>query len=84
MFKIDFVYNRETLYVNVEGILNKKNIIKIKERLYNILNKYSIVNIVLDVKKTNILDEIAFYNFLDDYDCKYDGSLKLIEMAQVS
>ena len=84
MFKIDFVYNRDTLYINVEGILNKKNIIKVKDRLYSILNKYSISNIVLDVKKTNILDEISFYNFLDDYDCKYYGSLKLIELSQVS
>jgi len=80
MFKIDFVYNRETLYINVEGILNKKNINKIKERLYNILNKYSMDNIILDVKKTNILDEIAFYDFLDDYDYKYDGSLKVVEV----
>lgn len=80
MFKMDFVYSRETLYITVEGILNKKNIERIENRLYDILSKYSILNIVLDVKKTNILDEIAFYSFLDDYDYKYDGSLKVVEV----
>ena len=79
MFNIDIVYNRETLYILVEGNLNKKNIIKLKERLYNIVKTYNILNIVLDIKKTTILDELEFYNFLDDYDMKYDGKLKVVE-----
>jgi len=65
----------------VEGNLNKKNISKLKERLYNIVKTYNILNIILDVKKTNIMDELAFYNFLDDYDMKYDGKLKVVESA---
>ena len=81
MFNIDIVYNRETLYILVEGNLNKKNISKLKERLYNIVKTYNILNIILDVKKTNIMDEVAFYNFLDDYDMKYDGKLKVVESA---
>ena len=81
MFNVDIVYNRETLYILVEGNLNKKNISKLKERLYNIVKTYNILNIILDVKKTNIMDELAFYNFLDDYDMKYDGKLKVVESA---
>ncbi len=81
MFNIDIIYNRETLYILVEGNLNKKNISKLKERLYNIVKTYNILNIILDVKKTNIMDELAFYNFLDDYDMKYDGKLKVVESA---
>lgn len=81
MFNIDIIYNRETLYILVEGNLNKKNISKLKERLYNIVKTYNILNIILDVKKTNIMDEVAFYNFLDDYDMKYDGKLKVVESA---
>lgn len=79
MFNIDIIYNRSTLYILVEGNLNKKNIFKLKDRLYSIVKSYNILNIVLDVKKTNILDEIAFYDFLDDYDMKYEGSLKVLE-----
>lgn len=79
MFNMDIIYNRSTLYILVEGNLNKKNIFKMKDRLYNIVKTYNILNIVLDVKKTNILDEIAFYDFLDDYDLKYDGQLKVLE-----
>ncbi len=81
MFNVDIIYNRETLYILVEGNLNKKNISKLKERLYNIVKTYNILNIILDVKKTNIMDEVAFYNFLDDYDMKYDGKLKVVESA---
>ena len=81
MFNVDMIYNRATLYILVEGNLNKKNIFKLKERLYNIVKTYNILNIVLDVKKTNILDEIAFYDFLDDYDMKYEGKLKVLEAA---
>ena len=54
MFNVDIIYNRATLYILVEGNLNKKNIFKLKERLYNIVKTYNILNIVLDVKKTNI------------------------------
>ena len=81
MFNVDIIYNREKFYILVEGNLNKKNICKLKDRLYNIVRTYNILNIVLDVKKTNILDEIAFYDFLDDYDMKYDGKLKVVEPA---
>ena len=81
MFNVDIIYNRATLYILVEGNLNKKNIFKLKERLYNIVKTYNILNIVLDVKKTNILDEIAFYDFLDDYDMKYECKLKVLEAA---
>ena len=81
MFNVDIIYNRETLYILVEGNLNKKNISKLKERLYNIVKTYNILNIILDVKKTNIMDELAFYNFLDDYDMKYDGKIKVVESA---
>lgn len=79
MFNVDIIYREATLYILVEGNLNKKNIFKLKERLYNIVKSYNILNIVLDVKKTNIQDEIAFYDFLDDYDMKYDGTLKVVE-----
>lgn len=79
MFNLDIIYNRDTLYILVEGNLNKKNIIKLRSRLYDIIKSYNILNIVLDVKKTNIMDEIEFYNFLDDYDMKYEGKLKVVE-----
>lgn len=79
MFNMDIIYNRSTLYILVEGNLNKKNIFKLKNRLYNIIRSYNMPNIVLDVKKTNILDEIAFYDFLDEYDMKYEGALKVLE-----
>ncbi len=79
MFNVDIIYNRDTLYILVEGNLNKKNIIKLRSRLYDIIKSYNILNIVLDVKKTNIMDEIEFYNFLDDYDMKYEGKLKVVE-----
>ena len=49
--------------------------------IYNIVKTYNILNIILVVKKTNIMDEVAFYNFLDDYDMKYDGKLKVVESA---
>ena len=66
MFNVDIIYNRETLYILVEGNLNKKNICKLKDRLYNIVRTYNILNIVLDVKKTNIFVELdlGFFRLL--------------------
>lgn len=75
MFREYIEYSKNTLFINIEGLVNKNNINDLKRKLYNIISEYSISDIVIDISKTNDIDKEAFYDFLDDYDIKYGGNL---------
>ncbi len=79
MFKTDMEYSRDTLYVNLEGIVNKKNIQILKKKLYYILDEYNILDIVINIHNTRMIDKDEFYELLDDYDIKYGGNLEVVE-----
>ncbi len=79
MFKTDIEYSRDTLYVNLEGIVNKKNIQILKKKLYCILDEYNILDIVINIQNTRMIDKDEFYELLDDYDIKYGGNLEVVE-----
>ncbi len=79
MFKTDIEYSRDTLYVNLEGIVNKKNIQILKKKLYYILDEYNILDIVINIQNTRMIDKDEFYELLDDYDIKYGGNLEVVE-----
>lgn len=79
MFKTEIEYSRDTLYINLEGMVNKKNIQVLKRKLYHILDEYAIMDIVIDIKNTRLLDKDAFYELLDDYDIQYGGNLEVME-----
>ena len=72
-------YSRDTLYVNLEGIVNKKNIQILKKKLYYILDEYNILDIVINIHNTRMIDKDEFYELLDDYDIKYGGNLEVVE-----
>lgn len=79
MFKTEIEFSKNTLYVSVKGMANKKNIIELKRKLYYILNEYGIADIVIDIKDVAFLDKETFYDMLDDYDIKYGGNLSVVE-----
>ena len=79
MCKTEIEYRNRTLYINLEGIVNKSNIKELRRKLYYIISEYQISDIVLNIKDTQTLDKDAFYGFLDEYDMKYGGNLEVIE-----
>lgn len=79
MFKTDIEFSKNTLYINLEGVVNKDNLGKLKKRMYYIIEEYNIFDIVIDIKKISNIDSDAFYAFLDEYDIKYGGNLVVME-----
>ncbi len=79
MFKTEMEFSRNTLYVNLEGNINKDNIMKLKRKIYYIIDEYNVFDIVINVKNGEYIDTDAFYNFLDEYDIKYGGNLIVVE-----
>lgn len=79
MFKTEIEFSKNTLYVNVRGILNHQNIAEMRRKLYYIINEYGIEDIVIDLKNIVSMDKDAFYRFLDDYDIHYGGNLMVVE-----
>lgn len=79
MVKMDFMYTKSTLFITLNGIINKKNISTLKRKMYYIVDEYEIDNIVIDIKNIHTMDYDAFYDFLDNYDIKYQGHLEVVE-----
>ena len=75
MSKTEFIYHNQTLFVNLNGEYNSKNISILKRKLYSIIDQYGINDIVIDRKQITQFDKNAFYDMLDDYDIKYGGNL---------
>ena len=79
MMNLEIEYHKNTLYIELSGKCNKKEIRKLKHKLYYILKEYGGLDIVIDIGKVDVLDEAAFYDFLDDYDLNYGGNLKVLQ-----
>ena len=79
MENIEMTFSKNTLYIDILGVINKKIVKKIKQKLYCIVDEYEIEKVIVNVKNSNILDPENFYDFLDEYDIKYNSKLVLIE-----
>lgn len=77
--KTEIIYSKNTLFITLEGMLLKKQILTLKRKIYYILNEYGVEDIVIDLKQINQIDKEAFYEFLDEYDIKYGGNLEVVE-----
>ncbi len=79
MFKTDIEFTKNTLFIDIEGPINRKNILKLKRKLYYISTEYNIGDIILDVHKSSNIDEEALYNFLDEYEQTYGGNISIMD-----
>lgn len=75
----NIIYNSNTLFVNVEGNLNKKNIRSLKKKVFSIVSDYDVSNMILDLKKVDIIDRESLGCFMDEYDSIYGGNMNIIE-----
>lgn len=69
------IYTNETLYVNIEERINFSMIKKLKSRLFNIIDSYSISNIELNILNNEHYDMSLITELLDEYNRKYNGKL---------
>lgn len=79
MFKTEIEYRKNTLYVDVDGPLTRRNISVLKRKLYYILTEYGIDHLVIDVVRASPLDKEEFYRFLDEYDVEFGGKLEIVK-----
>ncbi|NLL44121.1 MAG: hypothetical protein GX247_00435 [Mollicutes bacterium] len=77
--KLDMEYTKNTLYINISGIINRDGIKKLRKKMFYIIEEYNIYDIVIDIKNKLSMDADAFYNLLDEYDIKYGGNLIVVD-----
>ena len=67
-------YNDNTLFINLNDLIDVNNVSKLKKRVFGILNDYDIENIVLNIisndKNNALIDE-----FIKEYHQKYHGNI---------
>lgn len=79
MFKTDIEFTKNTLFIDIEGPINRKNILKLKRKLYYITNEYSVGDIILDIHKSSSIDEAALYKFLEEYENIFGGNISIMD-----
>ncbi len=58
--KSDIIYSNETLYVILEGVMKRKDMKDLKNKLDNIISEYGISDIVFDTKKLLNQNDLYF------------------------
>jgi len=79
MFTSQIEYSNDILFIELYGIMSKKDVRKIRKKMFSIIEEYNIDKIVIDIKNIEDMDKNAFYSFLDEYDFKYNGNLTVID-----
>ncbi|MDD2518872.1 MAG: hypothetical protein PHI05_03295 [Bacilli bacterium] len=79
MFKTEIEFSKNTLYINILGNVNRDSLLKLRQKMYYIIDEYNVFDIVINVKNSEYVDMDAFYNFLDEYDIKYGGNLIVVD-----
>lgn len=74
--KSDIVYTDETLFVYLEGSMNKKSINTLRKKIYNIVDDYQINDVVIDLKNVRKKDK-NFDLLLKEYQEIYNSEIKL-------
>lgn len=73
--KTDLIYSNETLFVNLNGSINKKELSKLKSKINYITNEYPINDIVFDAKNLVVDSNSDLNNFIDNYKYEFSGEI---------
>lgn len=73
---MNIYYTNETLYVNIDEILDEAGFIKLKKRLYRILEDYGIYNVILNISSK--YDNKLLNNLLNESSKKYQANIKIM------
>ena len=75
MGNLKMIYQDNTLYITMSGVYSNRGINKLKQKLYDIVDRYGINDIVIDKKGIKHINGSCFYDMLDEYDDKYGGNI---------
>lgn len=70
----EIFYTKNTLHIFLNDFISKNTTKILKPRLYYIISEYNINNIIINLENVTKIDD-SFYDFLDDYDIKFNGNL---------
>ena len=65
--KTDMIYSDDTLFIYLEGSINKKEIKKLKLKMDNIINEYQINDVIINTKNMVKTNDIFFNNLVNEY-----------------
>lgn len=71
---MNIFYNDNTLYINMDDVADSKDILKLKRRVFKILDDYSIDNIVLNIITDSDSKELL-NSFINEYQRIYHGKI---------
>lgn len=72
---MDIFYTNDTLYVNMNDIASSKDVLKLKKRVFKILEEYTIDNLVLNIVTDDDISKDTLKSFINEYNNKYNGRI---------
>ena len=72
----DIIYSNDTLYVYLDGNMNRRKLKKLRSKVESIINEYPINDIVFDTKNLEEYNDKYFDNLVSNYDSRLNIKLK--------
>lgn len=74
--KEDIIYSGDTLYVYLDGNMNKRKLKKLRSKVNTIVNDYNINDLVFDTKNLEEYNDKYFDNLVSGYDDRINIKVK--------
>ncbi len=74
---MDIYYTNETLYINIDELIDEVSIMKLRKRLFRILDDYGINNIELSLLGYDSTARALVLDLLKESNQKYHTNIKL-------
>ncbi|MCI8575580.1 MAG: hypothetical protein HFI09_03830 [Bacilli bacterium] len=72
---MNLYYKNETLFVDINTVLDQENLSKLKRRIFRIVDDYDIDHIVFQVLEGVSINKRMLQEFKRDYYQRYQGNL---------
>ena len=72
---MNIIYSSDKLFVELEDNITANEILRVKNRLFSILNSYSVEEVVLNTS-TNVNEKLVG-KFVNEYHKKFDGVIRV-------
>ncbi len=71
---MEIYYKKDTLYVDIDELINNQFMTGLKSKVFSILNNYDIDNIVLNIINDNHKNQL-FDSFISEYEENFQGRI---------
>ena len=72
---MDIFYTDNTLYVNMDNIASSNEVLKMKRRVFKILEDYNIDKLVLNIVTDDKISSDLLDSFIEEYNSKFTGTI---------